>query len=42
MRAWLIVLMAAGLLLGACGKKAAPTPPGPQDEIIWPKMYPSR
>ncbi len=34
-------LLALGLLT-ACGKKGAPAPPGPQNEIIFPKTYPSR
>ena len=30
------------LLLAGCGKKGAPVAPGPQEEIIYPKIYPSR
>ena len=38
-----IALMALALtLLVACGKKGAPSAPGPKDEIIYPKTYPSR
>jgi predicted small lipoprotein YifL len=37
-----LLLLLSGLLLGACGKKGPPEPPGPQSEIIYPKMYPSR
>lgn len=36
---------AAGLLallvLAGCGKAAAPTPPGPPDQITFPKTYPT-
>jgi predicted small lipoprotein YifL len=38
----LIVVLAAGLLLAACGKKGPPDPPGPPDQVIYPKAYPSR
>ena len=30
------------MLLAGCGKKGAPAAPGPKDEIIYPKSYPSR
>jgi hypothetical protein len=30
------------LLVAACGKKAAPEPPGPPDQITYPHTYPSR
>jgi predicted small lipoprotein YifL len=36
------VLAVAALLLAGCGKKGAPAAPGPADEIIFPKSYPSR
>jgi predicted small lipoprotein YifL len=29
------------VLLTGCGKKAAPVAPGPADQIIYPKQYPS-
>ncbi len=35
-------LVLALLLLAACGKKGAPAAPGPANEIIFPKSYPSR
>ncbi len=28
--------------LAACGKKGDPVPPGPQDQVIWPRSYPAR
>jgi predicted small lipoprotein YifL len=30
------------LALAGCGKKGAPSPPGPPDQIIYPRSYPSR
>ncbi len=30
------------LLLAGCGKKGAPSAPGPDSEIVFPKQYPSR
>ena len=41
MRAFLVLLLAAGMLAG-CGKKGGPSVPGPQEEVIYPKAYPSR
>ena len=37
------LLIVAGLCctLAACGKKGDPTPPGPSDQIIYPKLYPT-
>jgi predicted small lipoprotein YifL len=37
---WLLAIVCA-LALTACGKKGAPDPPGPQNEITWPKVYPT-
>lgn len=39
-----LVLLALLILLTAtaCGKKGPPTQPGPPDEIIYPRTYPSR
>jgi predicted small lipoprotein YifL len=39
MRAVLVLL--AVLALAGCGKKGSPTPPGPADQIIFPKSYPT-
>jgi predicted small lipoprotein YifL len=36
-----LVLLALGLLAG-CGKKGGPVPPGPANEITYPRSYPSR
>jgi predicted small lipoprotein YifL len=41
MRAVLALAVALGLLAG-CGKKGPPSPPGPPDQIIYPKIYPTR
>ena len=40
MRAILALALALGLLV-ACGKKGPPSPPGPPDQIIYPKVYPT-
>ena len=37
----LLVLLAV-LALDACGRKAAPVPPGPPSAITYPRVYPSR
>jgi predicted small lipoprotein YifL len=36
-----VLLLLAGLMLAACGKKGPPSPPGPPNEITWPKAYPT-
>lgn len=28
-------------LLAACGKRGAPSPPGPANEVTYPKVYPT-
>ena len=35
------LLLTAALLLAACGKKGPPDPPGPPNEINWPRSYPT-
>ena len=32
--------MALAALLGGCGRKAEPTPPGPPSQVIFPKSFP--
>lgn len=38
----LALLLGAGLLLSACGKKGPPEPQGPANQITYPRTYPSR
>ncbi len=41
-RGWLLACVLAGVMaLAACGKKGPPDPPGPQNEITWPRAYPT-
>jgi predicted small lipoprotein YifL len=41
MRAALILaVLLVPLMLAACGKKGPPSPPGPPDQITWPRNYP--
>ncbi len=40
MRAAALVLVAA-LALAGCGKKGSPVAPGPADQIIFPRTYPT-
>ena len=35
------LLLALLLTLAACGKKGPPDPPGPPNEITWPRTYPT-
>ena len=37
----LLALALAVSLLAACGKKGAPDPPGPSDQVTYPKIYPT-
>lgn len=41
MTAVVLLALALGLLV-ACGKKGAPDPPGPADQVRYPKGYPTR
>ncbi len=36
------LFLVALIALAACGKKGSPVPPGPGNEIVFPKQYPSR
>lgn len=38
----LALAVALLLVLGACGKKGPPMPPGPPDQVTYPKIYPTR
>jgi predicted small lipoprotein YifL len=40
MRAAVLLLLMA-LALAACGRKGAPVPPGPPNEVIYPRTYPA-
>jgi len=35
------VALLAPLTLSACGKKGPPSPPGPPNEITYPRSYPT-
>lgn len=37
-----VASICAALALSACGKKAPPVPPGPADQITYPKVYPTQ
>ena len=37
--AWLAIGLS--LVLAGCGKKGLPEPPGPADQIIYPRAYPT-
>jgi predicted small lipoprotein YifL len=41
MRAAVALLVALAVMAG-CGKKGPPDPPGPQDQVTYPKIYPTR
>jgi predicted small lipoprotein YifL len=34
--------MSLCVALSGCGKKGAPSPPGPADQVIYPKTYPTQ
>ena len=36
-----LLLLAVGLLLAGCGRKGWPLPPGPPDQITFPRSYPT-
>jgi predicted small lipoprotein YifL len=35
-----LALLGVSLSLAACGKKGPPSPPGPADQVIFPRDYP--
>ena len=37
----LLAILALTLALAACGKKGPPQPPGPADQVIYPRQYPA-
>lgn len=37
-----VTVLIALVLLASCGKKGSPNPPGPANEITYPRTYPSR
>ncbi len=36
-----LLVLAASLALAGCGKKGSPEPPGPADQITFPRSYPT-
>jgi nitrous oxide reductase accessory protein NosL len=36
-----LLALALTLALAACGKKSAPQPPGPPDQVTYPRTYPA-
>lgn len=38
----LVAALLALALLSGCGKKGSPSPPGPAEEVRYPRAYPSR
>jgi predicted small lipoprotein YifL len=36
-----LITLAVCLALAACGRRGAPTPPGPAADIIYPHAYPA-
>jgi hypothetical protein len=37
----IVLLLVLALGLAGCGKKGPPTPPGPPDQITFPRAYPT-
>ena len=38
----ILILLAASTLLAACGRPGPVRPPGPPEEITYPRIYPNR
>jgi hypothetical protein len=38
----LVCCLACFVLLAGCGKRGSPEPPGPPDQVIYPKVYPAQ
>jgi predicted small lipoprotein YifL len=40
---WVLIMgvLTGTLMLAGCGKKGPPSPPGPPDQITWPRVYPT-
>jgi len=36
-----VLLLLAALVLAACGRKGAPSPPGPPGQVTFPRSYPA-
>jgi len=36
-----VLALALLLVLSACGRKNAPVPPGPSDQVTFPRTYPA-
>ncbi len=37
----LLLALVVAVTLAACGKKGPPTPPGPADQVTYPRQYPA-
>jgi predicted small lipoprotein YifL len=42
MKTRVIVALLLGALVAGCGKKGPPTPPGPAEQVTYPKVYPTK
>jgi predicted small lipoprotein YifL len=41
-RLLLLVLLGSVFAMTACGRKGPPSPPGPPDQVTYPRTYPAR